>query len=97
MQSELLLANAIRLLMGQSLQAARLDKRTFAVVFPLTDGQTPEQFADELMIQLEVLIRKMQESSMAEFLPEPYCICGICKPPVGDSLSALWKQLCLLM
>ena len=93
MQSELLLANAIRLLMGQSLQAARLDKRTFAVVFPLTDGQTPEQFADELMIQLEVLIRKMQESSVAEFLPEPYCICGICKPPVGDSLSALWKQL----
>ena len=93
MQSELLLANAIRLLSGQKLQAARLDKQSFAVVFPAADGETPERTADELMIQLEVLIRKMQEGSAAAFLPEPYAVCGMLTSPAGACLSALWEKL----
>lgn len=92
-QSELLLANAIRLLSGHRLQTAHLDTRTFAVVFPLTDGETPEHFAEEAMIQLEVCIRKMQESAAAAFLPEPYCVCGRCEAPAEACLTALWEKL----
>lgn len=93
MQTELLLANAIRLLSGKHLQTARLDKRTFAVVFPLTGKDTPEHRSEELMIQLEVLIRKMQEGSAAAFLPEPYYVCGLCEAPAEQCLTGLWDTL----
>ncbi|MCR4646957.1 MAG: substrate-binding domain-containing protein [Oscillospiraceae bacterium] len=93
MQTELLLANAIRLLSGKHLQTARLDKRTFAVVFPLSGKETPERRAEEIMIQLEVLIRKMQEGTAEAFLPEPYYICGICRSPAEQCLSELMDRL----
>lgn len=93
MQSELLLANAIRLISGRKMQAARLDKRTFAVVFPLAEGTAPEQYTEELMIQLEVLIRKMQEGSAVGFLPEPYYVCGYVTAPPETCISALWDKL----
>ena len=92
-QSELLLANAIRLLSGQKLQAARLDKQTFAVVFPAADDAATERIAEELMIQLEVLLRKMQEGSAAAFLPEPYYVCGLCEAPFEECLAAMREQL----
>ena len=92
-QTELLLASAIRLLSGQGLQTARLDKKTFAVAFPLAETDTPEQRAEEMMIQLEVLIRKMQEGTAAAFLPEPYYVCGICEAPAETCLSGLWETL----
>ena len=92
-QSELLLANAIRLLSGQKLQTARLDKQTFAVVFPAAEEAAAERIAEELMIQLEVLLRKMQEGSGAAFLPEPYYVCGLCEAPFEDFLSALREKL----
>ncbi len=93
MQSELLLANAIRLLSGRDLQAARLDKRTFAVVYPLGENDPPERYAEEMMIQLEVLIHKMQEGSAAAFLPEPYYVCGYVTYPAEDCLAGLWDTL----
>lgn len=92
-QTELLLASAIRLLSGRELQTARLDKKTFAVAFPLAEKETPEQRAEEMMIQLEVLIRKMQEGTAAAFLPEPYYVCGICEAPAEKCLSDLWETL----
>ena len=93
LQSELLLANAIRMLSGRELQTARLDKRTFAVVFPLEKEDPPERTAEEMSLQLEVLIRKMQEASAAAFLPEPYYVCGRVTAPAGDCVSALWDSL----
>jgi AraC-like DNA-binding protein len=93
MQSELFLANAIRLISGRELQTARLDKRTFAVVYPLEASDTPERYAEEMMIQLEVLIRKMQEGSAAAFLPEPYYVCGYVTSPAEDCISDLWDAL----
>ena len=93
MQSELLLANAIRLLSGRKLQTARLDKRTFAVVFPLEKNDAPERCAEEMMIQLEVLIRKMQEGSAAAFLPEPHYVCGHVYAPAEKCLSDLLDTL----
>ena len=93
MQTELLLANALRLLSGKSLQTARLDKRTFAVVFPLSEKETPERRAEELMLQLEVLIRKMQEGTAAAFLPEPYDVCGICEAPAEQCIAGLLEKL----
>lgn len=92
LQSELLLANAIRLISGRKYQTARLDKRTFAIIFSLED-ETPEHCAEELMIQLEVLIRKMQEGSAAAFLPEPYYVCGELSYPAEKCLSELWELL----
>jgi len=93
MQSELLLANAIRLISGRELQTARLDKRTFAVVYPLEASDIPERYAEEMMIQLEVLIRKMQEGSAAAFLPEPYYVCGYVTAPAEKCISVLWDAL----
>ncbi|MBR3629030.1 MAG: substrate-binding domain-containing protein [Oscillospiraceae bacterium] len=93
LQSELLLANAIRMLSGRDLQTARLDKRTFAVVFPLAEQESPERISEEMMIQLEVLIRKMQEGSAAAFLPEPYYVCGEVTFPAADCMAALWDTL----
>ena len=93
MQSELLLANAIRLLSGRDLLTARLDKRTFAVVFPVTGEAPSESTAEELMIQLEVLIRKMQEGSASAFLPEPYYVCGDVSYPAEECVSGLWDAL----
>ncbi len=93
MQSELLLANAIRLISGRDLQTARLDKSTFAVVFPLADDDSPERYAEEMMIQLEVLIRKMQEGSASAFLPEPYSVCGEVTYPAEGCISELWERL----
>lgn len=92
-QSELLLANAIRLLSGRKLQTARLDKQTFAIVFPLAERTAPAQFAEEMMMQLEVMIRKMQEGTAAAFLPEPYYVCGEVTAPAAQCLSALWDAL----
>ena len=92
LQSELLLANAIRLISGRKYQTARLDKRTFAIVFSLEE-ETPEHYAEELMIQLEVLIRKMQKGSAAAFLPEPYYVCGEVSYPAEKCLSELWESL----
>ena len=93
MQSELLLANAIRLISGRDLQTARLDKSTFAVVFPLADDDSPERYTEEMMIQLEVLIRKMQEGSASAFLPEPYSVCGEVTYPAEGCISELWERL----
>ena len=92
MQSELILANAIRLISGRKLQTARLDKRTFAIVYPV-DEYAPEHFAEEVMIQLEVLIKKMQEASSAVFLPEPYYVCGYVSAPAEKCVSELWDVL----
>ena len=92
-QTELLLANALRLLSGHEIQTARLDKKTFAAAFPLPEKETPEQRAEEMMIQLDVLIRKMQEGTAAAFLPEPYYVCGICEAPAETYLSGLWESL----
>ena len=92
LQSELLLANAIRLISGRKYQTARLDKRTFAIVFSFEE-ETPEHYAEELMIQLEVLIRKMQEASAAAFLPEPYYVCGEVTYPAEECLTELWERL----
>ena len=93
MQSELILANAIRLISGRELQTARLDKRTFAVVYPLKNTDTPEHFAEEMMLELEVLIKKMQEGSAAAFLPEPYHVCGYVTAPAEKCISELWDNL----
>ena len=45
------------------------------------------------MIQLEVLLRKMQEGSAAAFLPEPYYVCGLCEAPFEECLAAMREQL----
>ena len=93
LQSELLLANAIRMFSGRELQTARLDKRTFAVVFPLAENGSPERQAEEMMLQLDVLIRKMQEASAAAFLPEPYYVCGELTAPAAECMMRLWDSL----
>ncbi|MBQ6252655.1 helix-turn-helix domain-containing protein [Ruminococcus sp.] len=93
LQSDLLLANAIRLISGRNKTAAHLDKMTFAIVFSLPDNGTPETMAEEMMIQLEVLIRKMQEGTSANFLPEPYYVCGEAAYPAEKCVSELWDVL----
>ena len=93
MQSELLLANAIRLISGRKNLTARLDKSTFAIVFPISNKESYEKIAEELMIQLEVLIRKMQEGSAASFLPEPNYVCGEVIFPAEKCISELWDIL----
>lgn len=93
MQSELLLANAIRLISGRKNLTARLDKSTFAIVFPISNKESYEKIAEELMIQLEVLIRKMQEGSAASFLPEPNYVCGEVTFPAEKCISELWDIL----
>ncbi|MCQ2417698.1 MAG: helix-turn-helix transcriptional regulator [Oscillospiraceae bacterium] len=92
-QSELILANAIRLLSGKNLLTARLDKSTFAIVFPLQKNEAVSQTAENMLIQTEVFIRKMQESSSITFFPEPYYVCGNIDSDPENSLSALWNQL----
>ncbi len=93
MQSELLLANAIRLVSGKNMQAARLDKSTFAVIYPLSEDESADKRAEEIMIQLEVLIRKMQDTASVVFLPEPYYVCDFAASPAEKCLSVLWEKL----
>ena len=92
-QSELILANAIRLLSGKNLQTARLDKSTFAIVFPLQENEDINQTAETMLIQAEVFIRKIQESSSVIFFPEPYYVCGYIDSDSEDCLTTLWNQL----
>lgn len=93
LQSDLLLANAIRLISGRNKVTAHLDKMTFAIVFQPPDNGTPETLAEELIIQLEMLIRKMQEGTAAAFLPEPYYVCGEASYPAEKCVSELWDLL----
>ena len=93
LQSELLLANALRLIPGQNNQTARLDKKTFAIVFSVQDKRSPKQISEELMIQLEVFIRKMVEGAAAAFLPEPHYVCEEVTFPADKCISELWNVL----
>jgi Bacterial regulatory helix-turn-helix proteins, AraC family. len=45
------------------------------------------------LIQLEVLIRKMQEGSAVAFLPEPYYVCEYVTAPAEKCISVLWDAL----
>ncbi|MBR6385008.1 MAG: helix-turn-helix domain-containing protein [Ruminococcus sp.] len=92
-QSELLLANAIQLISGQKFQAARLDKKTFAIIYPLSENNTPKNFAEEIMVQLDILIKKMQEGSDVAFIPEPCYVCGNITAPFEKCLLELWETL----
>ena len=70
LQSELLVAGVLRLFDSKELTTARINEKTFAVVFPLQQKATPDAQAEHIITKLEVMMKKMQETADLTYLPE---------------------------
>lgn len=93
LQAELATASCLRLIAGSRYAAARLDRDTFAVAFQLTDESEISETAQEIMIQLEILLRKMQEGMGAVYLPELCYSSGFVKMDPAQCLSDLYNSI----
>ncbi len=70
LRSELLVAGALRLLDSKELITARINEKTFAVVFPFQQKMSPDAQAEHIITKLDVIMKKMQETANYAYLPE---------------------------
>ncbi len=87
LQSELLLAGALRLLDSKELTAARINEKTFAVVFSLTKKGTVDAQTGQIVTKIEVMMKKMQETAAYSYLPELFHQSSIVETGTEEELS----------
>lgn len=92
-QAEMLIANALSLMSGQAMQAARIDETHFALLFPLQKGDRLDAITEQLITQLDVFLRKMQESTAYAYLPELVYESGIVHDFSKENLAAQIRAL----
>lgn len=69
-QAEILIANALQLMSGPTRYPARLDGTHFALAFSMRENERLDAVTEQLVTQLDLFLRKMQESPAYAYFPE---------------------------
>ena len=86
LQCELLLAGALRLLDNKDMIAVRINEKTFALLFSLTQKKSTDAQAEHIITKIEVIMKKMQETTAYPYLPALFYQTSLISSGTDDEL-----------